>query len=65
MKKLYSFAFFFLIFVVKGFSESLYIVGSDAAFGGWSLGSAAEMTYTNTNNKYVWIGDVNADNSSF
>ena len=49
MKKLYSFAFFFLIFVVKGFSESLYIVGSDAAFGGWSLGSAAEMTYTNTN----------------
>ena len=58
MKKLYSFAFFFLIFVVKGFSESLYIVGRDAAFGDWSLGSAAEMTHTN--NKYVWIGDVNA-----
>ena len=58
MKKLYSFAFFFLIFVVKGFSESLYIVGGDAAFGGWSLGSAAAMTHNN--NKYVWIGDVNA-----
>ena len=59
MKKLYSFAFFFLIFVVKGFSESLYIVGGDAAFGGWSLGSAAAMTYTN-NKVYVWIGDVKA-----
>ena len=58
MKKLYSFAFFFLIFVVKGFSESLYIVGGDAAFGGWSLGSAAAMTHNN--NKYVWIGDVKA-----
>jgi len=65
MKKLYSFAFFFLIFVVKGFSESLYIVGGDAAFGDWAISdnkpsSYAEMTYTNTNNKYVWIGDVNA-----
>ena len=38
----------------------LYMVG-DAAFGGWSLGSAAEMTYTNTNNKYVWIGDVTSE----
>ena len=65
MKKLYSFAFFFLIFVVKGFSESLYIVGSDAAFGGWQSdgngpSSSAKMTQIN-NNKYVWIGDVNAD----
>lgn len=65
MKKLYSFAFFFLIFVVKGFSESLYIVGSDAAFGGWQSDgngptSSAKMTQIN-NNKYVWIGDVNAD----
>lgn len=64
MKKLYSFAFFFLIFVVKGFSESLYIVGSDAAFGGWQNdgngpSSYAEMTYTNK--KYVWIGDVTSE----